>query len=345
MQITYLFGNGFDVNLGLKTRYEDFYPTYFESCKSLSDDNSIKTFSQKIKENYESWSDFEWAFSQTAEGTYQEIGDIIADFNDKFADFLRIQSEGCNYEDIENGKKEMSKFILEPYSFLERRDKQKLQEYFIKHRSETHSHNFVSLNYTDTLEKLLENNKYLPEYHFLGANKFKNDYKSVLQLHGSIKEGYIIVGVDSLEQFRSEEMKKNERLSRHCVKRIINEQNGYIEKENNFISMINASNVICVFGVAFGETDRSRWNLIRDWIKKDRTNKLIIFKYNSQFGKLDRMSKGPLLDAIDDAKNEYLKLLGIEGEFEKYYDQVFVADSSKALKIKLIKADKNELSA
>ena len=30
MNITFLIGNGFDINLGLKTRYTNFYPYYLE---------------------------------------------------------------------------------------------------------------------------------------------------------------------------------------------------------------------------------------------------------------------------------------------------------------------------
>lgn len=346
MRITFIFGNGFDVNLGLKTKYEHFYPTYLESCEMLPEDNCIKKFSQKMEsDDYENWSDFEWAFSQNAEGSHQEIGEIIADFNDKFTDYLRMQCDKCNYDGIDDYMRKMADYILEPHSFLERNDKQKLQEYFKKHLPESYECNFVSLNYTDTLEKLLENNKYLPETHLGRSARYHNYYGKVLHLHGSIDEGYIIVGIDALEQFKNDAMKENRKLGRHCVKKIINEESGYIEKEESFDSIIRTSNVICVYGVAFGETDRSRWNVINEWLKKSKEHKLIIFKYNTQFERLNRMSKGQLLDAIDEARDEYLKILGFEGEFENMYDQIFVADSSKALNIKLIDCGEDKASA
>ena len=34
MNITFLIGNGFDIKLGLKTRYTDFYPIYINSNKN-----------------------------------------------------------------------------------------------------------------------------------------------------------------------------------------------------------------------------------------------------------------------------------------------------------------------
>lgn len=346
MQITFLFGNGFDVNLGLKTRYEDFYPTYFESCKTLPENNCIRNFSEKIKKDYKKWSDFEWAFSQVAKGTYKEIGEIMADFNDKFADFLRMQCESCNVIETENNMNEIAKYIFKPYGYLERSDEQKLHEFYINHLAETHTYNFISLNYTDTLERLLENNKQLPPYHISGgANRYGNIYNKILHLHGSIGEGYIITGIDTLEQFKSEAMKRNTRLGRHCVKKTINEQYGYADKEIRYEQMIYASNVICAFGVAFGETDRSRWTVISEWLRKSKNNKLIVFMYNPQFSEFNRMSKGLLLDAIDAARDEYLKLLGFEDEFEKMYDQIFVADSAKALRFTSAESEEEDVSA
>ncbi|HIR76484.1 MAG TPA: hypothetical protein IAB97_06215 [Candidatus Choladousia intestinipullorum] len=41
MNITFLIGNGFDINLGLKTRYSDFYPYFIEKS---TETNMIRTW-------------------------------------------------------------------------------------------------------------------------------------------------------------------------------------------------------------------------------------------------------------------------------------------------------------
>ena len=52
MNITFLIGNGFDLNLKLNTRYSDFYKYYIENApKDL--------LSKSIKEDYKMWSDLE----------------------------------------------------------------------------------------------------------------------------------------------------------------------------------------------------------------------------------------------------------------------------------------------
>ena len=53
MNITFLIGNGFDINIGLKTRYTDFYPYFIEKA---NDDNIIKSW---INPNDSNWADLE----------------------------------------------------------------------------------------------------------------------------------------------------------------------------------------------------------------------------------------------------------------------------------------------
>jgi len=77
MHVTFLIGNGFDVNLGLATRYTDFYPTYIKANEHLPDDNCIKKFCMKIKDNYQNWSDFESAFAEYAEGSHNNVHNIF----------------------------------------------------------------------------------------------------------------------------------------------------------------------------------------------------------------------------------------------------------------------------
>ena len=42
MNVTYIIGNGFDLNLGLKTSYKDFYACYIEQYPSIHDEDKVK---------------------------------------------------------------------------------------------------------------------------------------------------------------------------------------------------------------------------------------------------------------------------------------------------------------
>lgn len=56
MNVTYILGNGFDLNLGLKTSYYDFYD-YYKNIPSPNED--IENLKEDIKSNINQWSDLE----------------------------------------------------------------------------------------------------------------------------------------------------------------------------------------------------------------------------------------------------------------------------------------------
>ena len=56
MNVTYLIGNGFDLGLGLKTRFSDFLPIYISE---KSKDEDILEFQEDIAKSIDDWSDFE----------------------------------------------------------------------------------------------------------------------------------------------------------------------------------------------------------------------------------------------------------------------------------------------
>lgn len=57
MNVTFLVGNGFDINLGLKTKYTDFYPSYL--AKGYND-----ILSKDIEDNYKNWANLEIALGK-----------------------------------------------------------------------------------------------------------------------------------------------------------------------------------------------------------------------------------------------------------------------------------------
>ena len=57
----YLIGNGFDLNLGLKSSYNDFYGFY---KIQESDSYPVKNFKDNISNNIDKWSDLELALGE-----------------------------------------------------------------------------------------------------------------------------------------------------------------------------------------------------------------------------------------------------------------------------------------
>ncbi|MCI7351401.1 MAG: bacteriophage abortive infection AbiH family protein [Ruminococcus sp.] len=342
MNITFLIGNGFDVNLGLKTKYKDFYDKYIESNAHLSNENCIKKFCDKIDPNHETWSDFELAFAQNIEGTPEEIRNILGDFSIKFANYLRQQLKICNYDDNSISSKFKS-FLTNSCNLLETRDRSIMHNAY-ESRMKNNDNirvNFIDFNYTNTLDQIYElyinknnNSGVLRKY---GTNNNYNEsLGDILHIHGTLDD-LIIIGIDSLQQISNEDLKSNNFVEKYCVKRKMNEEYGYSQIENKYVQMINDSKIIYAYGISFGESDHSRWIVINNWLRKDSGNKIIIFKYGTNFKQYDRTYRNLLLDAINDAKREYLNLLGFtEDECEKYFNQIFIIDSTDVLQFTLI---------
>ena len=66
MNVTFLVGNGFDIGLGLKTRYSDFYEEYCKADKA--DSEAITKFKRTLRE----WQNNKSSFSKD-EAVIQEM--------------------------------------------------------------------------------------------------------------------------------------------------------------------------------------------------------------------------------------------------------------------------------
>lgn len=339
MNITFLIGNGFDIKLGLKTRYTDFYPTYIASNKNRSEDDSIRKFTDLIAPDYETWADFEMAFAENAFGTQQDVKEILRDFSDKFANYLEEQSRLCNYTD-ENISTKFRDFLINGYKFLENKDRQLIEDIYASVNDNIFI-SFINFNYTNTLDKLIEtyeenNSIVLQQYSYQNKN-YMEFLNSTLNLHGTLNDS-IIIGIDSIKQLSDENLNNDDSLSRYCVKSAINEYVGNKKIEDDFIELIISSKIIYAYGLSFGKSDKSRWDIIVKWLISDIDNKLIIYKYKPKFTNFQSVYKPILLDVIEDEKDYYLDLLGFdESEYIAYRDQIFVIDSDDVLDFKLIK--------
>lgn len=81
MKILFILGNGFDINLGLKTRYQDFYDVY---SKNHSNHDLVMKLKNHISKNTNGyWSDLELAL-----GEYTKEFKNIEDFDTVMEDII-----------------------------------------------------------------------------------------------------------------------------------------------------------------------------------------------------------------------------------------------------------------
>jgi abortive infection AbiH-like protein len=78
MNVLFFIGNGFDLNLGLKTSYADFYKYY---TKIISKSSAVNRLKNEISGDLKDWSDLELSL-----GKYTEKIKSVTEFDQVFED-------------------------------------------------------------------------------------------------------------------------------------------------------------------------------------------------------------------------------------------------------------------
>lgn len=92
MQILYIIGNGFDLNLDLKTSYGDFYK-YYKGVSSSN--NNVNKLKENISKNLKNWADLELELGSYTEqlNSIEEYDDIALDIGENLANFLCLEEQ------------------------------------------------------------------------------------------------------------------------------------------------------------------------------------------------------------------------------------------------------------
>lgn len=272
MNIVYIIGNGFDINLGLKTRYSDFYK-YYQSIKPES--KIIEKLKKEILDNYDTWSDLEIALGKYTENmsSTEEFDEIFEDIIEKLALYLEEQenefkSSNVNLEKFYNN-------LAYPESFLMKADEDKIKSYKeINGQNTNWKIDVITLNYTTIIEKIVNFDSKSIE---IGKHNkdTKNIYlRSIEHIHGYLNDR-MIIGVNDISQIKNSNFHKNNDVLNAIIKSNCNKVSKHtidVLCEKNIL----AANLICIFGASLGDTDNIWWELIGEHMKNGCN--LIIFE-------------------------------------------------------------------
>lgn len=274
MQTVFLIGNGFDVNLGLKTRYAEFYDYYLNIH---ADNENIKNLKLHLTENKsEFWSDLEIALGKytTKFSSFEQIEEVYDDINDEMKKYIsNIENMPLSHDiDVDLFKKNISS----PESFLSPAETNRIRALYNSINVTDHLIDIVNFNYTTTIDKIIGYNKKRQEiapatYH----SSFKTYINSILHVHGMINDP--ILGVDNISQIYNEELVKQGEIVDYLVKPLINTTVGNLIDEKSKSAILNAK-LICIYGMSLGETDTMWWKLVGERLLKGAM--LILYVYD-----------------------------------------------------------------
>lgn len=337
MNIVYLIGNGFDINLGLKTRYKDFYNYYMQQPSS---NIHVRELKSNIDYDIELWSDLELALANHTKffnnDSTSEFIEVLDDIQDNLAEYIDIQDTDFAINDV--SKKKFIDNICFPEKYLDLNDKQEIEK--LKENSfDDYFISVINFNYTNTFKKIfplqkkdeilsgMEIQDFLRSYYFNGE----------IHIHGTTSSN-MLIGVNDYSQINNEEFQKNSFIIENFVKEKMNDLSNTLRKEE-CIKLIDSASLICIFGMSFGETDKFWWKKIINKISEGNT-RLIIFDVDQSFNERRQYRKKSYEVKI---RKKLLKYADFsENEIERIGKKIYVCLNTDMFKIRRILGGKKE---
>jgi len=313
--ITFIIGNGLDIAFDLNTEYRDFY-SYVERM-SLHSDNRIY---KAIQGSPDSWADFELALGQYTR------------YIDKLADKEKKKESIALHEELEEIRDDLAEYIADQadkhfisdssrvtidgfYSELVYGQKDKITSIL---RRTTNQFDFITLNYTNTLERVVTNSQ---------ASLSNNGIirGPILHIHGDLSEN-MTLGVSNESQL-SESMSGAEKDDLIKPSLIYSMNDGRIEVMEN---MLRASSVVVLFGTSMGETDEYIWEKLVDWLKQSPDRYVIIHQYDEAYSDNVKRSSRKQKIFTNSVRDKLLLHAGVDGDvMEVLRGRIFVIFNSK----------------
>ena len=313
MKVVFLIGNGFDLNCGLKSSYNDMYMGY---CNSKSNTENIKRFKAEINHDISKWSDFEKSIGEY--GLKVDSADVllecIRDFKKYLASYLKNECRAFDnkfsaldnyWPIIKEFQDSIDSFYIDcgfPMSLVRKIDEMKKQDEM--------EVSIINFNYTNTIE--------LIDKQIISPRRRIGEIE-MIHIHGELVSDDIVLGVDNINQVHAD-YKIHHRLERGIVKSIFND-----EYDNDKISRINKligqADIICSFGMSFGITDNT-------WKKKiiesmlDNKEQIFVF-YDYEMSK----KEGLVIDQRMDECDEYKQNISTKWELDipgEVLDRIYV---------------------
>jgi len=319
MNVLFLIGNGFDINLGMPTDYQSFYDFYL---KQKSDSEAISKMKKYLaQERYESWSDLEWGLGQyTAEvSSMGELEELYFDLGDQLRSYLGRLS--LSFSVSQEMKAAIFRGLREPYYFLPDGMRREITSFV---GSKAKDVSIITFNYTDTLERILVS--YSSSSNLPHSLDVETSLRDIRHIHMSLKDSDFIMGVNDVDQIKNKTL-INDACLRLLVKPHINQQMQNLV-DDECLAMIKDADLLCLFGLSLGETDKMWWEAIGERMIHAPA-RLIYFLYD----KKPVRRNSHLIARMDGARSLLIERFGMEKAPENLLRRIYVGYNTNVFKV------------
>ena len=338
MNITFLIGNGFDLNLGLHTRYSDFYPYFIEMS---TENNMIRTW---LEADELLWANLEEQLGKKLKNVKESEQDKFyedkAELDRLLLEYLGHEQEKVSIQNKEEKiSEEFARSLRTFYNDLSEVGRNSITSTCNTYRNEEFQYCFICFNYTNSLDQIVNITRKLKSpittHQGFGAKR-NNLLGSVLHIHGTLNEE-MILGVNDVNQINSEFLKNDAEFLDTFIKRRMNNSIGQ-RKTEHAKKLIEDSHIICIFGMSMGSTDKMWWEEVVKWLNRSDNNKLVIY-YKGYNDELDRKLPAKTILLNNRIKQEILEKGGADvksSNIDKVQERIFVSYNSNIFNFKEI---------
>ena len=331
MKTTFLIGNGFDLNLGFRTKYSDFFNAYLS--KNMEHPTpGIERFRKGLIGSPAYWSDLELALGRFSENFDDETEYI--EVLEHIQDELSLYFKNLDLKIIIDNDERIKaiNYLANFDEYFTEKDRRDFLDF--KHRNDMSSNEIciISFNYTSSIETI---------YDWRGRfQHFKSSSLSVQNsnipcklytiehVHGTF-ENNMLLGVNDQTQITNTRFQNSKQIIRSIVKPEMNINTESL-RETRCVKMINTANVICIFGMSLGETDKFWWEKIGEHLLIS-DSKLVIFAIHEALPPLRAYKTINIKEEIQDKFLSYLSCT--DEDKERIRQRIIVCLNSSMFKI------------
>lgn len=258
--------------------------------ESISEiDNIIYSEIYKSRDKIETWADLEFqlgVFTKQLKEKNQDVQESANRFLDDFEilkvdlneylKYIQIQDDVEISEDFSNILfTTMDKFFENLFS----REYDEVNDMLKANSSSHFQYNFISFNYTNSLEKIIQNCSDLSKKNsFNGSSASQIVYKKIINVHGVIDK-LLTLGLNDETQLTSDLFDIDE-LNDLIKPKSLEYNREYMRRDAEII--IDNSDIIVIFGMSIGSTDKHWWEKIANVLINSKNKKLIIHSYDEK---------------------------------------------------------------
>lgn len=315
--VTFMIGNGFDLACGLKSRYVDSYDGYLKSAPASEVINQFRT---TIEKDIKTWAEFEMKLAEYAHvfKSESELIECLSDYKSYLNAYLLQEQQHFfdldkNIDYIDSAvRREMARSLEGFFDGLTPKDKRSVSSAIADGWPQ--SYQFISFNYTTVFDKLVE------DTFSHGEIISTISHRPVIHIHGILNND-VVLGIDNELQLLDIPYSLSNRGKRNIIKPYFVDQ--YDDKRKaDAQSYIRSSNVICIFGMALGDSDLTWKKSLAEWLSENGNRHLVYYKHSLACRNYPPTAITRKMDDEEDYKEVLLKMLFGEAVDSETYKQL-----------------------